>query len=407
MKLLKKIFFWILIACALFWVAYIFLRYYNPEFDIIEIYNTYSTYLIVLFVSIMLVYIFALSNKKIARAGVSLIVAVNFLRLISFFSSDIIGLNQNELYLLVWVLILGFLTSYIKNRIRYPLIVIIGLAFIVTLLSSVVPLYEQEPDIQGFVDTQRIALLIQSQDSQEMIQSTEAQIIIKSDDKEKIMNLEDIKKSEEFDIKEKESMLSFSAKPWLKDTYAHILFPDGNIITLSPQTAINIAKEKILPPLKTKNIFYNIELIQWKIAIYNHDSKSWTFLSTGYLSGIIIQETDKVQYLIDNYTNKKKEFLINQIGWDIMLNKNFDQFIWRYINILYSIYPDQYGRNVLNYNEFHKLLPYEEQRQYKETKQINTKILQKTNEWFQSTKIKWRRDGLQTTIDNRTNKSKN
>ena len=69
--------------------------------DTIEIYNTYSTYLIVLFASIVLLYIFLLSNKKIAKIGISLVVLVNFLRLISSFSSDIIGLSQNELYILV------------------------------------------------------------------------------------------------------------------------------------------------------------------------------------------------------------------------------------------------------------------------------------------------------------------
>ena len=110
------------------------------------------------------------------------------------------------------MLILGFLTSYIKNRIRYLLIIFIGLTFIVTLLSSFVPKYEQEPDIQGFIETQKIFLLIQSQDTQELLQSTEAQIIIKSNDKEKIMNLEDIKKSEELSIQESKSTISFPSK---------------------------------------------------------------------------------------------------------------------------------------------------------------------------------------------------
>jgi hypothetical protein len=78
-----------------------------------------------------------------------------------------------------------------------------------------------------------------------------------------------------------------------------------------------------------------------------------------------------------------------------MLNKSYDAFIWRYLNIMYSVSPSKYAQNLINYNEFHNILPYEKQSNFETNTKLNSKILNKTSDGFQSTKIKARRNTIE------------
>lgn len=245
---------------------------------------------------------------------------------------------------------------------------IFAIAYIfLILLNHLLPLYPNQPDLEGFYKTEKISLIIPSTDNQ-----TESKITIKTTINEKTLPItnESIREN----ITNLPATIDFSSTSWTQKTYIYITLPKGKIVTISPQSAIFIG------------ITGEINLIQGKIMIYTW----WS----------IQEETEMISRLIQEYTLRRNDYLTDQIGGKILLNSTVDTFIWRYLNLANSF--TSYDQNILNYNEFHTYLPYQKTNtdQYINTTSPET-ILNETQKWYETTMTNWRINNITETLNKR------
>jgi len=431
----KKIFFWILIASALFAIVYFLPNIYDTGIDPIKIYQNYTTYIIFLYVSIILIYICVTTHSCFSRIMMTMLLLVNFFRLASFFTQDILGINTIEFYALTILFLLALAVTYIRYRVRYPLIVLIGIPFIIILLNHALPLYTDKPDFQWFYDSQPTTLNIQTTDDEKILQEAETKITIQNPTKEKTLELrqtpwEQTDLSSEFlsdnlltSSGESSVIIQFSSKTGIQNTYAYINFPQGSIITLYPQSAIEI--KKLLPTtLETEgnpaqlgkggsqnggDLLTSLNIIQWKINAYTPQDQSWYLTLTWDLTKMILDDTGDIQNIIDGFIARRNIYFINQIWWEIMLNPTIDAFIWRYLSVANSankilqnlsnysfidIPIPSFNQNILNYDEFHTYLDYGIHTTYEAITWSTQRIQRDTQKGWDTTNTKARRDAI-------------
>lgn len=415
----KKIAFGILIASAIFVVAYIFSNTYNMGLDPIRIYQNYTAYIACLYISIIIIYICATTHSRFSTTIMVILLLVNFFWLTSFFTQKFLGINTVEFYALAILFLLALAIMHIKYRIRYILIIMIGIPFVIILLNHALPLYTEAPDFQGFYNTQTPTLSIQTRDDTKTLQKAETKITVRIDNTEReILPGESY---EPVEIWESEAQIIFSSKTWTQNTYAHLIFPKGAIVTLYPQSAIEINKSTTIPLEKGGSqsggdlwIFLNI--IQWKINTYTPQDQSWYLTLTGDLTRMTLNETGNTQGFIDAYTTKRNAYFINQIGGEIMLNHSIDGFIWRYISFANaatklaqqaSIYLpinlsiSWFDQNKLNYDEFHTYLNYQTSTIYETATGSTQRIARDTEKWRNASNVKARRDIIKNIVTTR------
>jgi hypothetical protein len=205
---------------------------------------------------------------------------INFFWLASFFTQNILGIPTSEFYALTILFLVALAITHIKHRIRYPLIILTIIPFVIILLNHALPLYQESPDFQGFYASQDTSLIIQSRDNAQTIQDTESKITIKTDTTERIVDL--LLTSQAIPLGKETTQIIFSSKTGLQNTFAYITFPQGTIITLHPQSAATLSQSTTTlsesairdPRSATLNI------LQGKINIYTPPEQSGYLLLT-------------------------------------------------------------------------------------------------------------------------------
>lgn len=148
MNIIKKIALGILIASALYAIAYFSPNVYNIGVDPIKIYENYTTYVVFLYISIILMYVCATTHSRLSTATMTAILLVNFFWIASFFTQGTLGISMIEFYILAILFVLALATMYIRYRIRFPLILLFGIPFVLILLNHALPLYPEKPDLE-------------------------------------------------------------------------------------------------------------------------------------------------------------------------------------------------------------------------------------------------------------------
>ena len=424
MKFLRKIIFWILIASAIFAGGYFFIHYYNPTLNILEFYHNYQTYLIFLYISIILIYVCTITHSRVTTTIMVWLLLINFFWLASFFTQNILGIPTSEFYALTILFLVALAITHIKHRIRYPLIILTIIPFVIILLNHALPLYQESPDFQGFYASQDTSLIIQSRDNAQTIQDTESKITIKTDTTERIVDL--LLTSQAIPLGKETTQIIFSSKTGLQNTFAYITFPQGTIITLHPQSAATLSQSTTTlsesairdPRSATLNI------LQGKINIYTPPEQSGYLLLTWDLTQTTLDDTGNMQYMIDDFLRRRNEYFINQIGGEIMLNASVDAFIGRYISLanssiktlenIIAMIPftiirspftlSSFDQNKLNYDTFHTYVDYKKSASFTAPEGSTQRITRDTQKGRNESNVKARRDIIKNTFNSRFGK---
>jgi|GEM_PF-6795811 len=121
---------------------------YDKGVDPIELYKSYTNYVCFLYGSIIIFYLCATTHSRLSAMTIILLALVHFFRLASFFTKGALGITTIEFYALIILFGLALAVASIRNRIRFPLILIVSIPFVVILLNHTLPLYPDKPDLQ-------------------------------------------------------------------------------------------------------------------------------------------------------------------------------------------------------------------------------------------------------------------
>lgn len=294
---------------------------------------------------------------------------INFLYIIFLFWTSNIGLNTNQWYILIGLLILAFVWVYIKNRIWWTITTLSIVFLIWTFISLFIPLYENWPDIEGFNNSFKTQLLTYSKASLNW-----SKVYVQLDKKEFQINNQ--LSSYDIKINNSWSQLLFKSNKKYLNTFAYIVFPNQEFIEIHPQSAININKD------------YMVEIITGTIKYFPQGHK-WFSFTWKTIPSLVVNE-ESLNNINWYYEGLLKEYIIQNIWLESFVeNKNIFQISEFIVNTLAKILPKQFKNNLKNLEDYKKYLNITFEENYKtwfDDKKIQKDLLKNLRDWLNSTK---------------------
>ena len=218
--------------------------------------NQYKIYTTIFFISLVLLYTLQWTNK-IYNFLIFVIVVVNMFILWDIFFRNNIWLNSQQFMVLFWLILLALAITYITHRIRYIFMTIVGLGIIFVLLTGILPMYENIPNINDFITSQKTKIINQWT-------YKEGTLIIKNAIGTKEIPINEIKEND-IDLSQK-TQISLASKTQSTTGNIFVDIGNGSFININPQSAITLEKswEKVI-----------MQILQWNIEYYTPQEFSW------------------------------------------------------------------------------------------------------------------------------------
>ena len=281
-----------------------------------------------------------LKNKRIKLIGILVIFGIGS----KIFVHQFLNLSLQEEYILVWAIIGLFLVNEIKHRLRYIPMILLSILIMILLIIWIIPLYQNEVDISGFEKNTPIKIISQTQEQENIFKANPTITIQQWDKKQTIWFLENtslqLKNSADFQI-------LFQSKIKLEKSYIYAQLPNWLIIQVKSQSAIQIKHQNNITEIKNIAGTSKYSYPEW------YKPKIQTDKNSIYIQ---IQDFEGKQ-LLNTYIEDRNQAIIDQQGWMIVTIPIMDMIIKTVINTLYSIQPEIYGKNILNYNTFRNIIP--------------------------------------------------
>ena len=268
-------------------------------------------YILFLYISIVAwFWIYREDNNK-SKLLVYLIFLLNFLYLCSIFLIWNIWLTKIQCLIFIWLLIIWFLATFIKNWIGYIIIFLSIIWDILLLYISIIPLYENWPDIVWFNNQFETEFIISSN----IWINKEKASIIKDTKEYEIQNWTN---EYNFYIKKWWSEILFKSDNLYKNSYWFILFKWWEFVEITPQSAIKI------------NEYYEIEVLWWNIKYYPKNPTQFKFISNSDNTKNINKDKSTNTWDIDvnTWNTDINTWDINENTWDININTWNNQISW-------------------------------------------------------------------------------
>lgn len=342
---LKKFIIAFLTTSAFSILVYFLISLYDQSWHTINILNQNLYYIIFLFISIIFsLTLYGNENKK-SKLMMSLIFFINFFYLVFLFWISNIWLSQTQWLFLIGFLIIWLISNYIKNIFWNIITTVSVLWILITIFFTIIPLYEEAPDIEWFEKLFSTQLMTYSK-----IDINQSVTVLEKDNKPYIFK--NWLFSYDLKINNSWSQIIFKSDKLYQNTFAYILLPNQEIIQIYPQSAINI------------NNNMEIEIITGIIKYYPQNIKNISF-TWKFLPSIIVDEQN-INTVLNRYEQGLKKHIFNQIWWKTNQNKNITKISKILLEFLSKIIPNQFKNNLENFENFEKYL-------YKDTENNNYK----------------------------------
>jgi hypothetical protein len=294
-----------------------------------------------------------------------------------FFRNNI-GLNSGQFITLFGLIVVALAVTYITHRIRYLFMTVIGLGIIFILLTGVLPLYENLPSSNDFIQSQKIRIINQW--------AVEGTVRIKNALGTKDIPLNELTKNT-LDLSQK-TQISFISKTKEGLEKVFIELGNGAFVNINPQSAVTLEQS-------WGNTI--MQILQGNIEYYTPPELAWALQLIGKYKGKSIQNIQNSvrSNLVSQFEQKKEDFFINQIGGSMVLNPSVDKVIGFFINTLYKVSPKTYGKNLANYTTIQQYLGKittgtAEKFTGEGIKSIISDIMSQVKKWAEETKINQR-----------------
>lgn len=333
-KLIKGALLWILIV----WWMYLYFLYAGDTSVLWNRIVTHQLYTVIFFVSFILLYTLQWGNK-VFRFLMFIIILVNLYILWDVFFRNNIGLDSRQFITLFALVVLALAITYIKHRIRFILMGIVGIGIAFVLLTGILPMYETLPNINDFIQSQKTRIVNQW--------AKEGVVIIKNALGTKEIPVNELQSSD-IELSQK-TQISFASKTKNDKEKLFINLWNGSFININPQSAITLEKSG-------ENTV--MQILQGNVQYYIPKELSWTINLIGKYKGKNIWEIQNTirWSLVNSFQQQKENFFVDQLWGDMVLNPVINKVISFFINTLYSISPKAYQNNLANYNEIQQYL---------------------------------------------------
>ena len=220
---------------------------------------TNKYYLLFLYISIVAWFSIYREDNNKSKLLVSFIFLLNFLYLCSIFLIWNIWLTKTQCIIFVWLLLVWFLATLIKNWIGYIIIILSIIWDLILIYISIIPLYQNWPDFTWFEEQFETEFIINSN-----VGINREKASIQKDNKDyEILNWTN---QYNFYIKEWWSEIIFKSDNLYKNSYWFILFKWWEFIEITPQSALKINED------------YEVEVLWWNIKYYPENPKQFKII---------------------------------------------------------------------------------------------------------------------------------
>lgn len=308
----------------IYWTVFL-LKSYDISWNSIIWLKNNLYYIIFIVSSILLSWTFY-QNKNKNKLFVFSVVAINILVFIFYIllKNNIQNIYLISLFILFLIGVVWILTkSFVWNIFSW--ISVIWILFI--FLISIIPLYEQWPNINQFNDVFGNKLITYSKVN---IKKEKASVLLDKEEYELFnwFNLYNLKVNKSW------SLLLFKSDKNYQNTYVYLLFSGINTVQIMPQSAIKIYPNN------------NIEIITWDVFYFNDVVFSWDINSKWTIYQNQINEISNL------YENKLKEYLKKEV-WSLFFeNQNILKTSNFILKNLSKIYPKKFSQNYQNFKDF-------------------------------------------------------
>jgi len=426
----------------IFWaVLYFFIQRDGQFLDLGNWFEQNMVYVGFIFVSIRLWLTSLQYDTRKPRFILITLIVINILVWYLFvFNKNFEVLSLAESLILGVGIGLVFLLMMIHHWIKYILSFFVIGGFLIFLLLKTLPMYEESPDIEWFID------------SRENLMKT---IVLEPNNIKTTVLLLKGEEKKEFDIwawnietkldLEEKTTITLSSKKYHEKSMIGVIFSNWSAVILFPQSAVK------LPTQKKSNVHWNqFEFLLGKLYFFSKNqidedeqfsvkikslrvmassgivvqswqnilvqlSQNWKIFSGNDLlfSGTnFIIKTNKIlrsdnlwtkilisSWIIETkndifikYNEDLKSYLVNQIGSDAVLNPTINGLTEKFLSLMFSISQKKYGNNLLNYHSFWEFFEEDNNDDFivenkEDMKEIQKSMEDKTMEGIGNTKI--------------------
>jgi hypothetical protein len=100
-------------------------------------------------------------GNKMFRFMMFIIILINLYIIGDVFFRNNIGLDSRQFITLFGLIILALAVTYITHRVRFIFMGIIGIGIVFVLLTGILPMYENIPNINDFIQSQKTKIVNQ------------------------------------------------------------------------------------------------------------------------------------------------------------------------------------------------------------------------------------------------------
>ncbi len=273
------------------------------------------------------------------------------------------------LILVVVLINILFLKKGFFKIISIPLIIGIGFLFLLWTL----PLYQQKPDWSSFYLTQKTEYIFfgdpQNVEIKEESEYGE-QTIKPSQTNQHLFLIENNSRSITFEEKISNSTEKNMLVVKLPNNTIYIIYPGSKITIQKNDNKFIITKE------------------YWKNEYYTPTNDTNVYIDNTNIQEQKNKSDFSLKYMIDEYENNKKQYIIDQAWWIIIMQPLYQKFSKKILDLAYSVRPNIYKKNRENYNLYKDFLGRNSvENNYEEEKNRRNLILEQTQKWREETRL--------------------
>ena len=322
------------------WVFIWLFVVFGLKLSFIDVVLDYRLYFLIVSVSYFYYYSIKYEEDKKYNFVRNVIIYGNLYISAHVFFRPLLNISHG-LFVLLWLIILWlWWTTKIKSKWRILLQILWWIFSFFILISGMFYLYPEEPDINWFIQSRKYQLFIDWIDKS----------VDKSD---AYLQISNIRRDDQYQIEPhftkilaEDCRIIYPSLKKNRDEKIMILTPNGEVVTLLPQSEIQV--------IFSWSEMINIKQIRWKIWFL-----SGMFSSSLQIDGEIYDLTSNqlefVQNLYKWYQLDLFDYLNNQISDSkISLANNTVMYNidWIVIKFLARMFPASFSRNLRNYNLF-------------------------------------------------------
>ena len=326
----------------LVWVFLWLFIHFVTDISFIDFILKYRLYLLIVCFSYFYYYSIKYETDKKYNSIRHILIWWNIYLFAHIFFRPLLNISH-ELFITLWLITLWLRwTTKIKSKRKIIIQIIwITINFLI-LLSWIIYLYPESPNIEWFLSTQKCTLQVSwiSWD----INKKDAYIQITTNTKtEDIIITPSLNKIISGNVN-----IAYPSLRKIREEYITIIDSEWNIILLTPQSNIEIQIYN--------NSIKQLNNIEWTVSIFTWILNNWNIFFSWTNIKTTETQLDIINWYQSLYLNNLLTYFQDQISNYNKLSSNIiiQNINWKILTLLTKFFPVKFSKNLKNYNEFQK-----------------------------------------------------